>query len=71
MNQVLTAPKPLNCVIERRTKRTVFNSEELRAFLEQTNATTFIVEDADGNQSVILAESILELLAELEGRSRL
>jgi len=63
MSQVLEILKPLSCTIEGGTKRTVFNTEELRRFVQNTDETVFIVENDEGNQSAILVQPILEFLS--------
>jgi len=60
------APKPLTFKIEGKEKHTTFNAEELRRFVEDTDESAFLVEDGDGNQSIILIEPLRALFAAQE-----
>lgn len=59
----LEAPKPLTFRIEGSSKYTEFNAEELRHFVQSTDQTAFVVNDSQGNESVILVEPLRVLLA--------
>jgi hypothetical protein len=62
MSQVMETPKPLSCAIEAKKKHATFDREELLRFVQNTNEASFVVEDDDGNQSVILVQPILDFL---------
>jgi hypothetical protein len=60
MSQTVEVPKPLSCSIKDNTARTVFDSEELRRYLDNTEDTILWVEDAEGNRAPIRVEFLRE-----------
>jgi hypothetical protein len=54
MTQTLKAtPKPLSCRISDNTAHTVFDREDLKRYLNNTEDTILWVEDRDGNRTPI------------------
>lgn len=60
MNQTLEVPKPIFCSIEGNTAQTVFDREELRRYLDNTEDTILWVEDAEGKRAPIRVEFLRE-----------
>ena len=60
MNQLLEAPKPISCSIKDNTAHTVFDREELRRYLDNTEDTILWLEDAEGNRAPIRVEFLRE-----------
>ena len=60
MSKNSEAPKPLSCSIKDNTTQTVFNRDELRRYLDNTNDTILWVEDAEGNRAPIRVDFLRE-----------
>jgi hypothetical protein len=63
MSQVLEIVKPRSCSIKENTAHTVFDGEELRRCLNNTEDTILWVEDAEGNRAPIRVEFLRETSA--------
>jgi hypothetical protein len=60
----LEAPKPLTFTIEGGLKKTEFNADELRHFVQSTDQPAFVATDDKGNESIILVEPLRALFSE-------
>lgn len=60
MSQVLETLKPLSCSIRDNTVCAVFDREELRLYLNNTEDTILWIEDAKGNRAPIRVEFLRE-----------
>jgi hypothetical protein len=58
------APKPLTFTIKGGLKKTEFNADELRRFVQSTDEPAFVVTDEEENESVILVEPLRALFSQ-------
>jgi hypothetical protein len=63
MNKILEAPKLLSCTVKDGVRHAVFNIEDLRRFVQNTDEAAVLVEDEKGNESLILIQPTRGFLA--------
>jgi hypothetical protein len=58
--QIVEAPKSISCSINDNTAHAVFDRQELKRYLRETEETILWVEDAKGNRAPIRVEFLRE-----------
>lgn len=62
----MTHPKPLTCHMDGGKGHAQFDSDELKRFVENTDAHSFIVQDEHGNCAPIQIEPIRNFFANVD-----